>query len=209
MANYTTPLTVTPGAAALASDWNTYVRDNTVNINDRLADVEDILDESGIVKTDNIPNLDASKIATGTISADRLPDTGKVLQVVTAVNSTGTSLSGSFQDIGISVSITPTSASSTLVVEWIGTLGAGQNTNGTAAAYSRIVDSSNVLVPGSASQVSGYDGENDNAVSGTVLSRGIVSAGDTSARTYKAQARHSAYNGSATNCSMMVWEIAG
>lgn len=40
MANYTTPLTVVPGAAALASDWNTYVRDNTINLNDRVASLE-------------------------------------------------------------------------------------------------------------------------------------------------------------------------
>lgn len=40
MANYTTPLTVVPGAAALASDWNTYVRDNTINLNDRITDLE-------------------------------------------------------------------------------------------------------------------------------------------------------------------------
>lgn len=40
MANYTTPLTVTPGAAALASDWNTYVRDNTINLNDRISALE-------------------------------------------------------------------------------------------------------------------------------------------------------------------------
>jgi len=60
MADYTAPKTITPGAEALASDWNTYIRDNTINLNDRVASFED--------------GIDGTQITSGTISADRLPD---------------------------------------------------------------------------------------------------------------------------------------
>lgn len=68
MANYTTPKTLVPGSEALSSDWNTYVRDNTTNLNDRVAAIED--------------GVDASLITSGTISGDRLPD-GVALPIVT------------------------------------------------------------------------------------------------------------------------------
>ena len=36
MAEWTTPKTMIPGAAALAADWNTYIRDNTEYLDDRV-----------------------------------------------------------------------------------------------------------------------------------------------------------------------------
>lgn len=72
MADYTAPKTIVPGAEALASDWNTYIRDNTININDRVAAIED--------------GIDASLINSGTLSGDRLP-AGVALPVVTTSSS--------------------------------------------------------------------------------------------------------------------------
>jgi len=67
MAEYTAPKTIVPGAEALSSDWNTYIRDNTINLNDRIASFED--------------GIDGSQITSGTISGDRLPD-GVALPIV-------------------------------------------------------------------------------------------------------------------------------
>jgi hypothetical protein len=36
MAEWTTPKTIQQGAAALASDWNTYIRDNSQYLKDRV-----------------------------------------------------------------------------------------------------------------------------------------------------------------------------
>lgn len=36
MAEWTDPKTIVPGAAALAADWNTYIRDNTQYLKDRV-----------------------------------------------------------------------------------------------------------------------------------------------------------------------------
>lgn len=77
MADYTSPKTVVPGSAALADDWNTYVRDNTINLNDRIASFED--------------GIDATQITTGTISGDRLPD-GVALPIVTSSTSSTVNL---------------------------------------------------------------------------------------------------------------------
>jgi len=36
MASWTEPKTIVAGNAALASDWNTYIRDNTTHLKDRV-----------------------------------------------------------------------------------------------------------------------------------------------------------------------------
>ena len=36
MAEWTEPKTIDPGAAALAADWNTYIRDNTEYLKERI-----------------------------------------------------------------------------------------------------------------------------------------------------------------------------
>mgnify|MGYP006157404597 CR=1 FL=1 len=49
--------------------------------------------------------------------------TGSVLQVVSStLTSSFSSTSGSFQDVGLSVDITPKSATSTLYLEWVGNI---------------------------------------------------------------------------------------
>jgi hypothetical protein len=40
MANWTEPKTMLQGAAALSSDWNTYIRDNSQYLKDEIARVE-------------------------------------------------------------------------------------------------------------------------------------------------------------------------
>lgn len=40
MAEYTEPPTIAPGAAALAADWNTYIRDNTQYLKNEIERVE-------------------------------------------------------------------------------------------------------------------------------------------------------------------------
>jgi hypothetical protein len=72
MADYTSPKTIVPGAEALASDWNTYIRDNTINLNDRIESFED--------------GIDGTQITSGTISGDRLP-AGVALPIVNSSTS--------------------------------------------------------------------------------------------------------------------------
>lgn len=36
MAQWTDPKTIVPGSAALSADWNTYIRDNTQHLKDRV-----------------------------------------------------------------------------------------------------------------------------------------------------------------------------
>ena len=77
----------------------------------------------------SIANLPASSIGSGTLSNDRLP-TGTVLQVVNSIktDTLASSGAGSWNDIGLSVAITPRSTSSKIVV-FVSVSGALNNSN--------------------------------------------------------------------------------
>jgi hypothetical protein len=71
---------------------------------------------SGLIQAAQIGSANASVIDAGTLAGARLP-TGSVLQVVSVTYSTQTSItSTSYVDSGITTSITPTSASSKVLV---------------------------------------------------------------------------------------------
>ena len=140
---------------------------------------------------------------------------GSVLQVVTATDTTDRSTSsGTLVDASISVSVTPVSATSTLVVEWSGRCINATTSSATAGFQLAITDSSNVGLAG-AEDVSWVvtDTMLINVDLGAgFLVRGLVASTDTSARTYKGRFAR-ATNDSATLSNatttgrMLVWEV--
>ena len=103
-------------------------------------------------------NVSASKLTTGTVPAARLP-AGTVLQVVSATK-TDTQLfasSSTFSDItGLSVTLTPTSASSKFLIFW--SVAAGNGSDG-SHFYTRLQrNGSNILVADAASNRTGASG---------------------------------------------------
>lgn len=137
-----------------------------------------------------LTNLDATDL-TGTIAAARLP-AGTILQVVstTKTNTFTTASTGSFVDVtGLSVSITPTSASSTILV--FGSI-AMQNGTDTAnhTVTARIVrDSTALATVGVVDPTDGGRGADSYSISYE------DSPSTTSATTYKWQVRADNTNG--------------
>lgn len=123
---------------------------------------------------------------------------GKVLQVVTATDATNRSTtSTSYVDANISVSITPQSATSTIIVIWTHYMGHGNG--GESVCFGRITDSANTALTG-AEEV-GHQAYWDAPSAALRTFRtgvGFVSAGTTSARTYKGRFRRSGSGGTAT-----------
>ena len=109
---------------------------------------------------------------------------GKILQVVRATDTTNrTTTSTSFVDANISVTITPTSATSTILVMW---LYQALNAAGSDAFIGQITDSSNVALSGAESL---YVGSVTVRVLTSVTAIGYSSPATTSATTYKARFR--------------------
>lgn len=113
MADYTTPLTVTPGAAALASDWNTYVRDNTINLNDRVTDLENavLAFETAASNTINLNFSDdrmITRAATGNVTFTGSNYT-QAKSITVRIQGDGSSRNLSFPADWVFVSFKPTS----------------------------------------------------------------------------------------------------
>jgi hypothetical protein len=137
----------------------------------------------------------ASNISSGTLGKARLP-TGSVLQVVQTVKTDFFSLgtTGTWTDVtGASVTITPTSASSKVLVMFAGEYG-GQSTDG--FAYLRVVRNSTTLsvgdARGSSRQVTMSAALRNGGGNSTDISRAfgcqiLDSPSTTSATTYKLQ----------------------
>jgi hypothetical protein len=105
---------------------------------------------------------------------------GKILQVVRATDTTQRTTSNTtYVDANISVSITPQSASSNILVIWQALVGPGNNNY----INRRITDSSNVALSGA--EVGQFGDGSSSAPSSTYPVIGFVAASDTSARTYK------------------------
>ena len=125
---------------------------------------------------------------TGTVLTDTSPKAGNVIQVVNATYSTAaTTTSGTFQDTGLSATITPSSSSSKILVIWAingvyAATGIGVETNlvrtSTQIVYTENLAARATLPAGNADAGSGTSG-------GTYLD----SPATTSATTYKCQFR--------------------
>jgi hypothetical protein len=148
--------------------------------------------------------LTADSVETTGIKWAALPASGKILQVVSATKTdTSTTTSQSFVDIsGLSVSITPTSATSTILVQWSTTLGAVGNAS---AVNVRLMRGATAIgigdTAGSRPRVTGafYPGDvtAPNSIA-TVAGTFLDSPATTSATTYKIQFCNA--NGSSTVC---------
>jgi hypothetical protein len=115
---------------------------------------------------------------------------GKILQVVRATDSSFRSTSStSYVDASISVTITPTSASSDVMLIW----SANKNNNSGSAelGFFQITDSSNVAISGAEEHLVGTGGIDNTFATFTII--GYDSPATTSATTYKG--RFKAYTG--------------
>jgi len=120
----------------------------------------------------------------------------RILQVVQATDGTQrTTTSTSFVDASISVTITPTSADSDVMLIWA----FGQNNFGgnPERGIFQITDSSDVAISGAEYVVSGTGGAND--FRGAVVLIGYDSPATTSATTYKGRFRSAGTGGTTTS----------
>jgi len=121
---------------------------------------------------------------------------GAVKQVKAATDSTlRTTTSNSYVDADISLSFTPTAATSLLVVSWSGILGAARNSTDVATrlAFVRLVEVGGSALSGAEDSFAGRDLVATSGVSADsyhpLLLQGFVSASTTSARTYRLEFR--------------------
>jgi hypothetical protein len=144
-----------------------------------------------------------------------LATTGSILQVVSATDVTQrTTASTSFVDGSISISVTPKSASSTLIVGWSGSAYSGIGSSANQVTI-QITTSANASLSG-AENVEFYAAASDSSqveIRSGFDVQAFVSAASTDARTYKGRFR--ATNGTATLANnvrtgrMFVIEVAG
>jgi len=112
--------------------------------------------------------------------ANHIDTIGKVLQVVRATDTTNrATTSASFTDASISVTITPTSATSTILIFWGLTLTTASNT----VARIQITDSANTAVGGAES--SSFRAQTGGILDLSTTIIGYASPATTSAVTYK------------------------
>jgi hypothetical protein len=152
--------------------------------------VLDLPATSGTILT-SASAISASNITTGTLPAARLP-VGSVLQVVSTVKTdTFITSSSSFVDVtGLSVTITPTSATSTILVLFQVN---GSQEVGAARASLRLVRGSTVInagaVAGSRTPALGGFSSSDQSIPSAPISGSFLdSPATTSSTTYKIQA---------------------
>jgi hypothetical protein len=112
---------------------------------------------------------------------------GKVLQVVRATDTTSRSTtSTSFVDVtGMSVTITPKSATSSIIIDAVFLPNVASTTTASRVGYWQITDSSNVAVSGSQSIEWGIVTGTTYTMYGHIHARAYVTTGSTSAVTYK------------------------
>ena len=128
----------------------------------------------------------ASNISSGTLGKARLP-TGSVLQVVNATYSTSVSSStNTFVDTGLTATITPTSATSKILVS-VSQNGLQKRTN--TAAYTKIIVLRGATVIGTPVVTAGYTGNTDINHVASASGDYLDSPATTSATVYKTQFR--------------------
>jgi hypothetical protein len=161
--------------------------------------------------TQNLPAVDGTIITTGNRPA------GSVLQVVSATNNTGTEIKTTdFTDTGLTATITPTSATSKILVLVSQPLGMFQNTNGDRQFFTRLLRGATAI---SNKESINYAGTAGNGYVAMTLDGSYVfldSPATTSATTYKTQGRISntandtgmSINRGSTQSSIVLLEIA-
>ena len=128
----------------------------------------------------------ASNISSGTLGKARLP-TGSVLQVVNATYSTIVSVSNNtFVDTGLTATITPTSATSKILVS-VSQNGLQKSVN--IAAYHKIIVLRGATVIGTPAVTVSYNGNTNQNYVGSVSGDYLDSPATTSATVYKTQFR--------------------
>jgi hypothetical protein len=155
---------------------------------------------SGLVTASQIASVNATTATSGTLPTARLP-AGTVLQVTsnTKTDTFSSATTGSWLDVtGLSLSITPSSASSKIMV--FGRI-TGMGTNGLTRMQMRLVRDSTAISVGDAAgsrlQVSGnemYVADTDSFLGSTIFF--LDSPATTSATTYKIQIRNGNASGS-------------
>lgn len=147
---------------------------------------------TGTLIASQIASINASTATSGTLPAARLP-VGSVLQVVsTTMTDTASTSSGTFNDIsGLSVSITPTSASSKILV--LLNVTGGNNDGGAAVQLVRNSTAIAIATSATGSRVNAsfgnyYNNGDANSMRGHGLTH-LDSPATTSSVTYKAQFR--------------------
>jgi hypothetical protein len=163
----------------------------------------------GLAATQTLTNKSiAATQLTGTIATARLP-TGSILQVVTAtISGEQSTTSSSFVDANLSVSITPTSATSKIFVLYTGSAG----TDDVGECYLTLVRNSTNLGNGTQGLMRlWFSTSNDYHFGGFSMSF-LDSPATTSATTYKVQFRNGAsfvyISGGNSKDSLTVFEIA-
>ena len=159
--------------------------------------------------TQNVTALNASNINAGTLGKARLP-TGSVLQVLTDTQSGEQSTtSSSFVDTALSITITPTSATSKIFLLYTGSAG----NDGTGECYLTIKRGSTNLGNGNAGMMRLWFSASGNYHFGGFSMSYLDSPATTSATTYTVQFRNGAsfvyISGGNSTDSFTVFEIAG
>lgn len=178
------------------------------------------------ISTGGLPDgsVDADTLATDSVTSAKLKSdaitvgdlpSGSVLQVVTADVVSSSTTSSSFTDSGTSITVTPVSSTSTLIVS--ASFSAYQSMTSGILAWGQyaITDSSNTALTNTGARLIGH--EISTSYAGTQYSFpnpslvGYTSSGSTTSRTYKIRYRAGA-SGTTTQISsgtMIVMEIAG
>jgi hypothetical protein len=157
---------------------------------------------------------DSLALANATAAALSSITGGKIQQVVQATDTTDrTTTSATSVDASISLSITPTDATSTIYVFWNAEFGANRGAGGYSGTEASITDSSDAELTGAESTpvVLKHDNSNWAPAYQVATLIGSVSAASTSARTYKGRFRLSfttsgsptAYIANATKTGLM------
>jgi hypothetical protein len=174
----------------------------------------------------------ATNITAGTLPKARLP-AGSILQVVTNTTTTTNVISqstGSYAEISaiFRTSITPVSASSTLLLEWVGLIGGNFSGNISTMKFYDVTNTSEVGLSGMSSGSRGIghgsfrqqDGDNNDR--DNIILRATIPSSNTNSRTYSLfhyseNGQTKFFNATSTDnngCSYVKWiftitEIAG
>jgi len=157
------------------------------------------------MRFDNWQTTDGTSIATTNASGDitfagAVAGAGKILQVVRATDGTDRSTtSTSFVDASISVTITPTSATSDILLVWSFRHGGVTLSGANTRSIFQITDSSNVAIPGAEEAWTGpAGGSGVGAFYSHLTIVGYDSPATTSATTYKGRFAKASTNDSVT-----------
>jgi hypothetical protein len=186
------------GDILLASELNSFLMDQSVMVFDDAAARDIAIPSPSEGMTVYLEDSNFFTVYDGSSWKTALATTGSILQLVSATDSTQrTTSSASFVDANISISVTPKSASSILIVGWSGQAYSGVGSSANQVTI-QITTSDDAPLSG-AEDVAFYAAASDS--SQVEIRSGFdivafVEAGSTSTRTYKGRFRRT--NGTAT-----------